>query len=56
MNISPGTVIVTAHHDQEYDEHQEEAAGDSVDDGGGERDGDRVVGHDIDRSYMTYQY
>ena len=42
----PVTVVVTAHHHKEYDEHQEESSGDSVHDGRGHRDGDRVVSHD----------
>ena len=42
----PVTVVVTAHHHEEYDEHQEESSGDSVHDGRGHRDGDRIVSHD----------
>ena len=39
----PVTVIVTAHHHKEYDQHQEESPGDPIDDGRGDGYGDRVV-------------
>ena len=44
----PGTVIVTAHHHKEYNQHEEEPPRDPVHDGGGDGDGHRVVSHGVE--------
>ena len=40
------TIVVAAHHDQEDDQHQEEASRDSIHYCWGEGDGDSVISHD----------